>query len=111
MLILLFSERDKQREVAVQLLKSGNRAAAEKCFQKAVDITPAMAHRLIARIKSMKGGDSVQCIVAPYEADAQLTYLSKTGYVTAVISEDSDLIAFGCKRVRSIRCHFTSLHC
>lgn len=28
----------------------------------------------------------------PYEADAQLAYLARTGYVTAVISEDSDLL-------------------
>lgn len=43
--------------------------------------------------------DGVECIVAPYEADAQLAFLSQTGYVHAVISEDSDLLPFGCKRV------------
>lgn len=43
--------------------------------------------------------DGVECIVAPYEADAQLAYLSRTGYVHAVISEDSDLLPFGCTRV------------
>lgn len=42
----------------------------------------------------------VDCIVAPYEADAQLAYLEKNGFVQAVITEDSDLIAFGCKKVR-----------
>jgi exonuclease-1 len=38
--------------------------------------------------------------VAPYEADAQLAWLAKLdslmGGVSAVISEDSDLIAYGC---------------
>jgi hypothetical protein len=38
--------------------------------------------------------------VAPYEADAQLAYLERTGKISLIISEDSDLIAFGCKRVR-----------
>lgn len=33
-------------------------------------------------------------IVAPYEADAQLGYLSKIGYVDAVIAEDSDMLVF-----------------
>ncbi|XP_053157218.1 exonuclease 1 isoform X2 [Hemicordylus capensis] len=41
----------------------------------------------------------IDCIVAPYEADAQLAYLNKIGIVQAIITEDSDLLAFGCKKV------------
>ena len=41
----------------------------------------------------------VDCIVAPYEADAQLAYLMKTGIAQAIISEDSDLLVYGCKKV------------
>ncbi len=41
----------------------------------------------------------MDCIVAPYEADAQLAYLSKTGIAQVIITEDSDLILFGCERV------------
>lgn len=41
----------------------------------------------------------VDCIVAPYEADAQLAFLTKSGLAQAVITEDSDLLAFGCKKV------------
>lgn len=41
----------------------------------------------------------VDCVVAPYEADAQLAFLSKSGLAQAVITEDSDLLAFGCKKV------------
>ncbi|XP_071822889.1 uncharacterized protein [Apostichopus japonicus] len=41
----------------------------------------------------------VDCIVAPYEADSQLAYLEKNGFVQAIITEDSDLLPFGCKRV------------
>lgn len=37
--------------------------------------------------------------MAPYEADAQLAYLEKEGIVDLVITEDSDLLVFGCKRV------------
>lgn len=43
-------------------------------------------------------------MVAPYEADAQLAYLAglpkQKGGIVAVISEDSDLLAYGCKSVR-----------
>ena len=50
-------------------------------FQRAVDITPRMANRLIKALRRIR----VECIVAPYEADAQLAYLSIKGYVQAVI--------------------------
>ena len=36
--------------------------------------------------------------MAPYEADAQLAYLYLNGYASLVITEDSDLLAFGVKR-------------
>lgn len=42
--------------------------------------------------------------MAPYEADAQMTFLSVSKQVDAVITEDSDLIPFGCHRVS----HFSS---
>jgi exonuclease 1 len=42
----------------------------------------------------------VDCIVAPYEADAQLAYLNKIGVAQVIITEDSDLVLFGCDRVR-----------
>ena len=41
----------------------------------------------------------IECIVAPYEADAQLAYLCKENIVDLVITEDSDLLVFGCQRV------------
>ena len=41
----------------------------------------------------------VDCIVAPYEADAQLAYLNKCGIAQVIITEDSDLLLFGCERV------------
>jgi 5'-3' exonuclease len=43
--------------------------------------------------------NGVQSIVAPYEADAQLTYLIKNKHVEAIVTEDSDLLAFGCNTV------------
>ena len=41
----------------------------------------------------------VEFIGAPYEADAQIAYLSREGLVDAVISEDSDMLPFSCQRV------------
>ena len=37
--------------------------------------------------------------MAPYEADAQLAYLSREGIADVIITEDSDLMAFGATRM------------
>lgn len=62
---------------------------------ESIDITPDIAYRLIAELKR-KG---IDFIVAPYEADAQLAYLNRTGIADFIITEDSDLMAFGAKRM------------
>lgn len=41
--------------------------------------------------------------MAPYEADAQMAFLAISGSVHAVITEDSDLLTYGCPRVRSYK--------
>lgn len=38
-------------------------------------------------------------VVAPYEADAQLAYLERIGAVDGILTEDSDLLVFGCRNV------------
>ena len=43
----------------------------------------------------------VDTLVAPYEADAQLAFLSRSNIAQIVITEDSDLIPFGCEKVKS----------
>ena len=35
-------------------------------------------------------------MIAPYEADAQIAYLVKEGIANVGISEDSDLLVYGC---------------
>lgn len=40
----------------------------------------------------------VQFVVAPYEADAQMAYLARKGDVQLIVTEDSDLLAYGCPR-------------
>lgn len=91
--------RRERREVNLQkgkqLLREGKVSEARECFNRCVNITPAMAHNLI-KVARARG---VDCVVAPYEADAQLAFLSKSGLAEAVITEDSDLLAFGCHRV------------
>uniref|UniRef100_A0A667IL76 Exonuclease 1 n=1 Tax=Lynx canadensis TaxID=61383 RepID=A0A667IL76_LYNCA len=78
-----------------QLLREGKVSEARECFTRSINITHVMAHKVIKAARSQ----GVDCLVAPYEADAQLAYLNKAGIVQAIITEDSDLLAFGCRKV------------
>ncbi|XP_076900630.1 exonuclease 1-like [Bidens hawaiensis] len=93
------SKRKENRELAMVKLKEGDTNAAVEMFQRAVSITPSMAYQLIQVLRS----ENIEFVVAPYEADAQLAYLSSLdadkGGIAAVISEDSDLLAYGCTSV------------
>ncbi|KAM1008322.1 hypothetical protein ACFX2J_004773 [Malus domestica] len=80
---------------AIEHESNGNSAAAYDCYQKAVDISPSIARELIQVLKQ----ENVCYVVAPYEADAQMTFLAVSKQVEAVITEDSDLIPFGCPRI------------
>ncbi|XP_067120008.1 exonuclease 1 isoform X2 [Centruroides vittatus] len=88
-------KRNKNKIQGKEFLCEGKLKEARECFQRCVDITPEMAHDVILACRQ-KG---IDCIVAPYEADAQLAYLNKCGIAQIIITEDSDLILFGCEKV------------
>lgn len=92
-------EREAKRELGLQLgkrmMSEGREKDAHAAFSKAVDVTAEMARKVLQSFQAR----GVECIVAPYESDAQLAKLAKDGRVNFVISEDSDLLAFGCNRV------------
>lgn len=94
--------REKKREEALSKARdceaAGNCEDAKKWYKRAVDITPEMA-TMVMRAARARWKDKVTCEVAPYEADAQLAYLSRRGLVDCVVSIDSDMIPFGCERV------------
>ncbi|KAI8094260.1 PIN domain-like protein [Thamnidium elegans] len=77
------------------LLKCGKVTEANKCFQQAISITPSMVAKIIEELDRHK----IQHIVSPYEAAPQLTYMVNSGQVKAVITERSDVFAFGCSNV------------
>jgi len=60
-----------------------------------VEINGDMIHLFIQELKHL----GVQYVVAPYESDAQLAFLYHTKVIDVVITEDSDLLAFGVDRV------------
>jgi len=61
----------------------------------AIDITPDVAYQLILELRR----NNIKYVVAPYEADAQLAYLSRAGIADLIITEDGDLLVFGAKRI------------
>lgn len=65
----------------------------------AVEVTPEQMHNLQTYLSDL----NVPYIVAPFEADAQLTYLFKQGLVDCVLTNDSDLIIYGVTRIIFIR--------
>ena len=93
------SQRATQREEnlrrARQLAQSGNDRGATEYYQKAITITAETVRDVIIALRLAQ----VQYIVAPYEADAQIAYLARSGMVDAVLTEDSDLLVYGCPRV------------
>ncbi|CAD8073991.1 unnamed protein product [Paramecium primaurelia] len=92
-------EREKKRNENLQKhLEYKQQGEKDKAYQKlveSIDVTPQMASKLLEALRIR----NIECIVAPYEADAQLAYLSLTDYVDIIITEDSDLIAYGAKKV------------
>ena len=74
---------------------SSQKKEATKSFSKSVAVTHEMRHALVRKCNE----ESIACMVAPYEADSQLAYLSQSGHIDVVITEDSDSLAYGCPRI------------
>lgn len=88
-------QREENRKKAAELMRLDKGKQASSLLRRSIDVTHKMALNLIKRCREI----NVDCIVAPYEADSQLAYLNLSGIAHIVISEDSDLLLFGCKRV------------
>lgn len=92
-------ERGKNRQdhlqQAIDAEASGNYELAEHYYRQSVSITPLMIKRTIETLKVM----NIPFIVSPYESDAQLTFLSLNDVVDCVVTEDSDLVVYGCRRI------------
>ncbi|XP_075227655.1 exonuclease tos isoform X2 [Lycorma delicatula] len=89
------ANREINRRRAAELLRMDKPDQAKVYIRRCVDITHNMAVELMHACRE----HNVDCITAPFEADAQLAYLNLTGIAHLVITEDSDLVLFGCKKV------------
>ncbi|OLY78291.1 Exonuclease 1 [Smittium mucronatum] len=88
-------EAKKNIQEGLRLFNMGLKKEAQTYFQRGINITPKFAKDVIEELKKK----NIQYVVAPYEADAQLAYLEREGTIQGIITEDSDLIVYGCKKI------------
>ncbi|KAI1708835.1 XPG i-region domain-containing protein [Ditylenchus destructor] len=91
------SDREKNQQLGDKLQREGLTEDANRAFRQSVSITRDMVENTIQAFQNMKGQYRVDCLVAPYEADAQIAYLLKENYADVAVTEDSDLIVYGCE--------------
>ena len=89
------AHRQHHRTLALQHHAQQHVELAQYHAQQAIAPTPAMTAAFLHLCRS----SSVSTLTSPYEADAQLALLIQSHSVTACITEDSDLIPFGCDRL------------
>ncbi|KAJ7468062.1 PIN domain-like protein [Mycena latifolia] len=89
------AKRAEHLALGKALAAQGKSSQAREHYVKCIDVTPQMAFQLIKALRA----ESVAYVVSPYEADAQLAYLERIGLVDGIITEDSDLLVFGCRTV------------
>ena len=88
-------ERQQQLLLAKSAEISGDHDQAHNYYQRSISITYDMIQKVIIALDKI----GVYYIVAPYETDAQLAYLSKNNIVDIIITEDSDAIIYGCQHI------------
>ncbi|CDO63707.1 exonuclease I, putative [Plasmodium reichenowi] len=71
-----------------------NEMVLKKCIQAI-----SVSKEIIDSVKEFCRKKNIDYIISPYEADAQLSYLCRMGFISCAISEDSDLLVYGCPRV------------
>lgn len=91
--------REVWKTKALRQLNSGDESGSYSAFAKAVSVSNGMIMKFIAVLRRM----NITFYVAPYEADAQLAYMSRQKIIDVVISEDSDCVPYGCKTVCECR--------
>ena len=104
-------DKIKYKKLGDEFLKAGDIEKAKIMYSRCISITKEMTTTLMDLLHYMK----IQYIVAPYEADAQLAYCYIKGIADFVISEDSDLLVYGCenlvlKIVCDVNCENIKLH-
>lgn len=87
--------REKYRLEVENAIARGDEKTARKLMERCVNITPEFMYTVLEMLSS----NNIEYIIAPYEADPQLVYLQKIGYVDYILTIDSDLIIYGSEKI------------
>lgn len=87
--------REKIRKEVETCLKRKDVSKAEDLMKRCASITKDVINSIIQMLRVSK----IEYFISPYEADAQLFYLQKIGYIDYIMTEDSDLIAYGATNI------------
>lgn len=94
------AERERKRSAALReardLKRRGMHEEAYKKYGSAIKVTHEMAMNTARAVgkKFAKRCAVVECMFAPFEADAQLVCAVRDGLVDAVMTEDSDVLVY-----------------
>ncbi|KAM0671736.1 putative exonuclease [Ordospora colligata] len=88
-------KKDRCRKEAEAWLMQNNPIKAKACMRQCIYVT----NEILLDITRMLERINVEYIISPYESDAELCYLQKIGYIDYIMTEDSDLIAYGSENV------------
>ncbi|TYZ64590.1 hypothetical protein PybrP1_001502 [[Pythium] brassicae (nom. inval.)] len=92
--------KEENRRIAMQLMRDAEKvhgearsaeiAKAYQHFQRAVSITQT----IVANVMDALRANGIPFVVAPFEADAQLVWMCKTGAASGIVTEDSDVFLY-----------------
>lgn len=83
------------KRMVERFLKSDNKQEARKFMLRCLDVKFDVVQQVIKYCKDKK----ISYIIAPYEADAQIAYFNNEKLIDFVITEDTDLILYGCEKI------------
>lgn len=87
--------KEKARKEVESCIKRNDMVRARELMKRCVSVTPAILNSIIQILRI----NNIEYIISPYESDAQLYYLQRSGYIEYILTEDSDLIIYGCTKI------------
>ena len=92
--------RDANLALAEVYSSAGDSEEAENALKKAISFNSLQVSRIANGVfKRLEKHDHFAVLIAPYEADAQVAYLQKIGMADVIITNDSDILLYGPRKV------------
>eukprot|EP00659_Diplonema_papillatum_P005474 gene5474-8335_t len=83
-------DRIANRAKGDELMRHGDPAGAQKKYRGAFTLDFDIAKTLVESLRA----NGIETLTAPFEADPQLVHLVRIGYIDALLTTDTDLLAY-----------------